>query len=289
MLESSNKFNHNYHLNTAIHTEAPAISGGTPPTPEDPKNPNKKRNRNIVLGAVGVVAAGALAATLAVGLGSGNKSQGEQPPKGTETSAPATPNTDKSNSTENGAEVNPGAAELTVESLQFDPNATPEEWAKQYGEGLGKWRMAGANEETGKRSLDSSLTVNQFAAQEAEHNAALFAEAYYGPDWESDPDLSYAVDFDSKQNAASILDYFTTSKDKTRYKWTETVNSTTVLSTNGNETIVEIVSTATNNSADNRAGELSPELLALNGKQSTEDVTFTKSGDHVYVTEFHVK
>ncbi|HEY8992709.1 MAG TPA: hypothetical protein VIM37_02555 [Candidatus Microsaccharimonas sp.] len=162
MLETSNRFNHNYHIKTAIDTETPAISGGTPPLYEVPKNPNKKR-RNIILGAIGAAAAGSLAIGLAVGLSSGQQSHGVQPPKATETSAPANPNTSPAPAT--GVEAPVLTGEALIQAYTIPENLSGDDLAKTFLQKIQNWGQYGENIKTQDGRLGYGTDVLESQSQ----------------------------------------------------------------------------------------------------------------------------
>ena len=283
--ESSNKFNNPRHSNVFA-PEAPSIGAApTPPEPENdqPETPNRRSNklRNVLIG-TGAIAAIGISALVGVNvLGS---TAGEKPAEGVSTSAQTNPGEESTNTPVNTGET------LTVESIELDPNATPEEWAADYITKIGEWNMAGANQDTADRSLDSSLTINEFAEAEAEKNATIYAEALYGPNWESNPNITLAVTNDTVRNTAYILDYMASLKDEVRFEAAQVVNSATLVSTEGDTSVVNVEYVTTNNAAENSASdeEVSPELVELNGAVYNWNLTFVKSGDHVYLYDFSV-
>lgn len=198
---------------------------------------------------------------------------GEKAPVGTETSAPVdTP------------EVSAPSEILTVEALELDPNATPEELATTAVERTGDWFIAGANRDTVERSLESPLDGSDFALQEAEKNGAIYAEALYGPDWKNDANTAYTVDFLISQNALYLDYYFITSNDETPFDLEFIVEDSTELSNSGDISVTEVTYVSTNNSAQNRIGtEYVPVLMERNGERTKVEVTINKSNDHAYI------
>ncbi|HEY8886519.1 MAG TPA: hypothetical protein VIM31_03430 [Candidatus Microsaccharimonas sp.] len=198
MSETSKKFNHNYHIQTAIDTEAPAVSGGIPPAPEVPKSPNKKR-RNIVLGAVGIVAAGALAATLAVGLNSGNQSKGEQPPKATETSAPADPTATEAPAPATGVEAPALTGEALTQAFTMPENLSGDELAKTFVLKVQNWGQYGENIKTQDGTLGYSADILESQSQAG---GQTIAEALISSEHITSPLMSKFVTDHIQENIA---------------------------------------------------------------------------------------
>lgn len=279
---SNNRFD-NKNFTTVILHEKPTTGGGNKThqsTEEEPTGAawveanaaHSKKNKLIaaLAGASLLITGGAVAWSA--------MSNGEKAPVGTETSAPIdTP------------EVSVPLETLTVEALELDPNATPEELATTAVERIGDWFIAGANRDTVNRSLESPLDGSDFALQEAEKNGAIYAEALYGPGWENDANTAYTVNFLISQNALYLDYYFITSDDETPFDVEYIIENSTELSNTGDTSVTEVTYVSTNNSAQNRIGtEYVPVMIERNGERTKAEVTIKKSNDHAYLASLTI-
>lgn len=249
-------------------------------------NPDVKRKfplkYRIIAGVAGVGIASAAAIGIGMNAGASNGAD-KQPNKApVANSAPANPSEAASPS----AEASPS---LTVESLQFNPDAAPEEQAEHYNELFEDWLMAGATQENAELSLNSDLGFDGYAEKIAQDNAVIFAEALYGPDWANDSDKAYMVDYMTKLNAISIRVFFASSNQSEPFAYTMETESSNLVRSNedGSEFTVETTSVLTNNSDKNKAGEFYPELIDRR-EVSKQQLTFLKKDGHVYLSSIGV-
>lgn len=212
MPESSNDhFNHDNHINHVIAPEAPVTSGGTPLTPEAPKNPNKKR-RNIILSAIGAVAAGSLALGLSLGLNSGQQSHGEQPPKATETSAPATPNPTETHAA-TGVEAPVLTGEALTQAYIIPEGLSGNDLGRTFIQKIQDWGQYGENLDTQASHVGANGADNLEAQSEAGGEA--IAAALIPSDRLTSPIMSTFKDTMVKRNI-SIVDAWTKTFAKTK-------------------------------------------------------------------------
>lgn len=182
------------------------------------------------------------------------------------------------------AEVQPSnpaetGGELTVESIAIPAGLSPEQYGQAFFEkSLNEWAKAGAtkeNEDAWVKASDSSAFILNLANE----NAAKFAPALFKEGWENDENIRTFV-----ENAITInrnyleLHFKTSLLGQEPYESSATANSTTVTTLDSGETVRVSAGTEYNNAANNKAGELSPELLALNNRNFTFTYTTEVSG-----------
>ena len=180
-------------------------------------------------------------------------------------------------------------AELTVDSLQLDATATPEELGATFVQRINEWEMAGTNKDTYDRSLKFTGSDQAFLDQEATKNTKIFAEALLGPGWANNHAFDNLVAHFQNQNEASLRDYLATYKQKTSFVWKETVTGTPSIastSPDGATTTVNVSFISTNNYKDSHVEDIDPATVTLNGEKTSAQVTFAKNGNNIYVTSF---
>lgn len=210
MLESSNKFNHNYHIQTAIDTEAPLTSGGAH-RQEAPKGPNKKRRTVIIAGiATAAVATVAIALPMILGHNSGDssdRSQGEKPPKAIESSAPANPtNTEKATPT-TGVEAPALTGEALIEAFTIPESLSGEALAKTFVQKIQDWGQYGENTITQEGHLVAGDKPDILETQ-AHTGGETIADALIASDKKDNYLMTEFVDTKISQNI-SITDAWT--------------------------------------------------------------------------------
>ena len=251
-------------------TETPTVSGGTPPTPETSKSPNKKRR--LIIGGISGLAALAIAVPTFLAIES-SSDNAKTPPKGTETSAPATPN----------ATPTPSSAEtLTVASLEIPSTMAPEQVGKTLMQDrYNAWIMAGANDATFQERVafsednKSAAEVNgDFVYKKAAEYGPIFSEALFIPGYENNASLLAEARGTQKNNASSLESYIITHNDPDTYKYFSTVESTTVVSQSTDTLILKIDGTEHNNAAQNRIGtQYDPGAINIDGNRFEAAVT----------------
>lgn len=262
---------HNPRIKMVIAPERSA--GVSASTPEPGKTPEKKP-RKFVYGTVAGIAGAAIAAGAIMGIGALN----EKPKKDDHaSSASAAPSKTPEASTP------PTPEALTVQSLEIPAGLTPEELGTTLIDRLSSWDMAGATAENRDGYLKAGAATGDsfgYATQLAQQNGAIYAEALFGPDWQSVPTLATYVPNKEKANAGLIELWFATSAGISRldpepFKSSDTVDSVTVVSQSGGAITERIATTAHNNSSANRADTLAPGTAALDGEKFVVVATFT--------------
>ena len=269
MSETSKNFNHDYHIKTAIGTEAPTTSGGTPSPEAQGKKKISLKNR-ILLGTTGVV----LTAIAGTGVGFAVSSQGHKPPEATTSSAPATPE----------ASASPiiTAETFTVQSLEIPSTSSPEQIAAAYSDRITKYYMANANPASHKERLAyQNGTANDFATEKAVKDAAIFNEALFVKGFESDTNMAKYASIWQQMNATTAEYYIITHNsgeplDKEPFAMSLTTSSEKVISQDTNNIVMQIISVNHNNSEMNRIGsQYDTHAVSLNDGESVANVTFS--------------
>ncbi|CAN5326079.1 hypothetical protein BH09PAT4_BH09PAT4_09260 [soil metagenome] len=269
MSESSNNFNKKIESGIGIqHAIAPdkiKPSGGTPDQ-ETVKTPRNKRG--IILGAIGAVAAAAIAVPVFIGISSEHSSQGAKPPKAVESSAPASP-------TETTAPTPSATPEtVTVASLEIPATTPPEQVGAAVVNSLSGWFMAGANDETYKERLafheDNKTTYQvtaDFVNQKAETLGNVRAEALFGQ-YQSDPNNAKLISGLKMYNASFLENYIITHNDGSVFNYSMTTDSTDVVSHSNSSLSLNAFGTEHTNAAQNRIGtQYDPSEIAIDGNK----------------------
>ncbi|OFI39534.1 hypothetical protein BIU82_00180 [Arthrobacter sp. SW1] len=227
--------------------------------------PAPKRRRGLVVGASAAVAAGLLAAGVAIGVKAGGEQQGSASPEPSldpTTEAPVTPGPQEA-----GAQLE--QEPFTVESLQIPAGLTPEEFAKRLIEGgYTRWGMAGRSDQLN----DAWLAGDDAMVDEiADENAQVAAKALFVPDWQSQPRLVSHFNFIRKDNASNLRNWILTYKsqdpmtDREPYFESLSVIRVEVMSSWDTERRLKIHLMEHNNAKMNSIGIKSPKTAALDG------------------------
>jgi hypothetical protein len=140
--ELSNNHFSNPNLKHVIAPEAPITTGGTPPSPEGPRNPNKKR-RGLIAGTIGGLAAVAIAVPTFLAIENGNNTK--PAPRGTETSAPVTPGGAETQAPTTGVEAPVLTGEALTQAFTIPENLTGDDLAKTFVQKIQNWGQYGQN------------------------------------------------------------------------------------------------------------------------------------------------
>ncbi len=164
--------------------------------------------------------------------------------------------------------------EPTVQSLEIPATLTPEQiGVTLIQDRISQWEMAGATKANQSLYLqgDGSI-VNQIA----DKNTSTFTEALFAPNWQSNASLSAIADYETKNNASNIEDWFKTyhatpdskatfPQDFEPYSRSVTVDQggVTVVSHDADSTVLSIAATEHEN-LHNRIGDPSSNLYESN-------------------------
>jgi hypothetical protein len=259
----------------------------TPAGLEQTESTEKKSHKKLVIGGAAFLAGAAVIAGSVIGL----KAAGDAPknalpapdPKATSHTPEATPTAQP--------EV------LTVQSAEIPAGLTPEQLGTTLIDRLSSWDMAGAtaaNRDAYFAEGAKTGNANTYATQVSESNGDIYAEALFGPNWQSVPILATYVPNEKIANADIIELWFKTSSgtsglDTSPFRNWDTVDSVTVVSQNATSVTEHIDVTSNNNAGQgNRAETLAPGTAAQNGEKFVVKATFTTVGGVEKISNFDI-
>jgi len=179
---------------------------------------------------------------------------------------------------------------LTVESLKIPSTLSPEEAAIKFVQnGFTDRQMQGTTQEVqdAYHASGGDITVIEKIATE---NGIIEDTALLTPNWKANEKLVNYSEYTTKMNITNVAVWAVTKdsgfpKDIEPFKaWTE-VDSTEVLSSSETTAEVKLDVTDRNNSDKNRAGEIDPTYLKINGKKATIMVDLEIVGDSWVVAD----
>lgn len=261
------------------------------PTPDTPSEleqtapTEKKSHKKLIIGGAAFLAGAAVIAGSVIGLkaaGDAPKNPAPKPdPKATSQTPEATPTAT--------SEV------LTVQSAEIPAGLSPEQLGTTLIKRLSSWDMAGATTANRAAYLKASDSF-AYASQLSETNGNIYAEALFGPNWQTVPILATYVPNEEKANAGLIELWFATSPgigasplDTSPFQSWDTVDSVTVVSQDAGSITENIATTAHNNAGQgNRADQLDPGAVALNGEKFVVKATFTAVNGVEKISNFDI-
>ena len=272
MLESSNKFSHNQHINTVDLGTRETATGGIPRTSEvvDPKKPNIIRR--LAIAGISTLAGAAVVVGTVMAVESNNhngpiKDQpvatGEATPGNSEKPSPsATPETDPT--------------EQLIASHEIKAGQAPEALSQNVLSELSAWEVAGSDTitqdllaEVKKTGDGSDEAVSAFLDKYTAKQAAIFGPALFGPDYASNPDVKNIIAI----NKATLHNVFASNKDQDPYSRSLAFNSVVMSS----DTSVSIAFTEKDN-----AGQNNKITDSVNGETGTLSVIYETQGDNIF-------
>ncbi len=194
------------------------------------------------------------------------------------------------------------AKAVTVQSVQIPTGLTPDQIGEAFIGRISDWDMAGATPEN-RDAWYAAGGTDAYALQIAAKNGAIYAEALFGKNWQSDPKISRYVLGNGQPNSSAeasnadvIQLWFDTStgmdkRDLQAFKTSYTVadGGITILSQTANSVSERITMTQTNNASYNRADQIASGTSALNDKQYDVYATFTAVDNVEVASNFDIR
>lgn len=185
--------------------------------------------------------AGTLIAIGAIGLaGCANNAEAKPGPETTISAAPSESATPSPTPTETA----PSKADLEakIEALEIPAGLEPQQLGEAFIDLKNKWWNAGTEDPEALNkglgdSLAKGMSLDEFVADVAKNNTAIYAPAMFGPDWESNPEARTAVDNMVKANESVLSNFMGTAYSHSGaigYKaWSELTQASADASTTG--------------------------------------------------------
>ncbi len=273
-----------------------ATAAPAPSSPDFPRQPEQGPNHSWRKRIIAIAAGVAVVATAGfVGI---EATAGNSAPKKSDKASSASSKPTKS--PEATATAKPEA--LTVQSVEIPAGLSPVDTGKAFISRLSDWNMAGATPEN-RDAWYAAGGTDAYALQIAAKNGAIYAEALFGKNWQSDPKISRYVLGNGQPNSSAeasnaddIQLWFDTStgmdkRDIQAFRTSYDVpdGGVTILSQTANSVSERITMIQTNNASYNRADQIASGTSALNDKQYDVYATFTNTnGAAQIVSNFNI-
>lgn len=245
----------------------------------------KTEKKKLPLGAKIGIAAGA--AVLALGGTTATVlANQEKAPTTTEGEAPGNPDDILDGGTIESEQGNSSETAFTPFSPELKPDQLGQAWVDQ----MNKAFMSGCNKETFERGKDSGLGVEAFLDQESETNGTAWANATYGPGWETNPTThDFVYNRLIPIIRGNMQNWFSTFKSGIPFESRWVMDSQQVVSVDESKAEVLVTVTQANNVAESGLANEDPELVEQNGQSFTALVTFSITPSAIYEVSYAVQ